>query len=525
MPIASGRHSGLLVPLFSIPSRASWGIGEIGDIPTFARWLRDGGQDLLQLLPIGEMAIGQRSPYSAMTAMAIDPIYISVHAVAGFRGLGGEAAMDREWQERLDAARQSPTIDHALVRSVKEPALRAAFGEFERRHARRGSRESDVYEAWAAEQAWWLDDYALYRALHAGAQERPWTDWPAPVRDRRPDALADAALHLADEVLYRKWLQFVADMQWRWAKQRARPVSLLGDLAFMVDGDSADVWAHAASFRLDVSVGAPPDAFSATGQHWGMPAYRWAELAEHDFDWLRQRARRMASLFDGYRVDHLVGFYRTYIFPGDGSPASFDPKDEPSQLALGERVLSILGSSGAWIVAEDLGSVPDFVRQSIARLGVPGCKVFRWERHWEREGQPYRDPAEYPAASVAASGTHDTEPVASWWDGLDADERAAVLATPGVAERVSMLDNPGGDFSPALRDVLLEVLFAAGSDILLLPIQDVFGWRDRINVPAVIDDRNWTWRLRWPVDVLGFTPEARERAAALERWSRANGRA
>jgi 4-alpha-glucanotransferase len=524
MSLAPGRHSGLLVPLFSIPSRASWGIGEIGDIPAFARWLRGGGQDLLQFLPINEMAVGQRSPYSAMSAMAVDPIFISVHPLAEFRAVGGEAAMGREWQERLDAARHSAAIDHALVRGVKEPALRAAFGEFERHRAGAGSLEAEAFETWAAGQAWWLDDYALFRALHARERERPWTEWPAPLRDRQAGQLAGAARDLADDVLYRKWLQFVADTQWRKAKERARPVRLIGDLAFMVDGDSADVWAHSSLFRLDGSVGAPPDAFSESGQNWGMPAYRWDVLAVHDFDWLRQRDRRMASLFDGYRVDHLVGFYRTYVFPLDGTPAGFTPEDEPAQLALGETVLSILGSSRAKIVAEDLGTVPDFVRESLARLGIPGYKVFRWEREWKIAGQPYRDPAAYPAASVATSGTHDTEPMAVWWDGLDAAEREAVLAAPGVIDRVRALDDPAGEFSPAMRDVLLEVLFLSGSDMLLLPIQDVFGWRDRINVPATIDDRNWTWRLPWPSDDLGSVPEACERADALGRWSRLSRR-
>ncbi|HEX7486952.1 MAG TPA: 4-alpha-glucanotransferase [Vicinamibacterales bacterium] len=525
MSLAPGRHSGLLVPLFSMPSRASWGIGEIGDIPFLTSWLRGAGQDLLQLLPINEMAVGQRSPYSAMTAMAIDPILISVHAVADFQAFGGNSAMGHDWQGRLSDARRSPTIDDALVRSVKEPALRAAFDEFVRRHARPGTARAHAYQTWAGEQSWWLDDYALFRALHVREQNRGWTHWPAPLRHRDSDALASARRELANEVFYRKWIQWIADTQWHDAKTQARPVSLMGDLAFMVDGDSADVWVHSASFRLDASVGAPPDAFSETGQNWGMPAYRWDVLARRDFDWLRQRACRTASLFDGYRVDHLVGFYRTYVFPNDGAPAFFTPAQEPAQLALGETVLSIFGQAGARIIAEDLGTVPDFVRQSLARLGVPGYKVFRWERHWETKGQPYRDPSAYPATSVATSGTHDTEPAAAWWDGLDADERATVLATPGVAERVARLDDAAGEFSPALRDVLLEVLFASGSDFLLLPVQDVFGWRGRINTPANHGDHNWTWRLPWPVDTLDRVPEARERAETLRAWSRRHRRA
>ncbi len=519
MKLGPGRRSGILVPLFSMPSRASWGIGEICDIPQMAAWLRSAGQNMLQLLPIHEMAVGQRSPYSALTAMAIDPIFISVHEVAEFQAIGGTSAMGREWQDELAEARRSPAIDHALVRRVKEPALRAAFDEFVRRRARPGYTAAQDFQTWAAAESWWLDDYALFRALHAREQDRPWTAWPKPLRLRNPIELASARFELAPEVLYRKWLQWIADSQWRRARAEAEPVTLLGDFAFMVDGDSADVWANAASFALDASAGAPPDAFSAEGQKWGMPVYRWDQVAADDFAWLRARARRTAALFDGYRVDHLVGFYRTYMFPGDGTPARFTPAEPDAQLALGEKVLSILSQAGATIVAEDLGTVPDFVRESLRRLNVPGYKVFRWERHWDTKGQPYRAPSSYPRASVATSGTHDTETNAAWWDGLDATERAAVLATPGVTRRAARLGDLSGDFSAALRDVLLEVLFASGSDYLLLPIQDVFGWRDRINTPADLGPENWTWRLPWPVDALASEPEAEERADALRKWS------
>ena len=527
MSLAPGRHAGLLLPLFSMPSRDSWGIGEIGDIPIFASWLREARQDLLQLLPIHEMAVGQRSPYSALSAMAIDPIVISVHAVDEFKALGGEAAMEADWREKLEAARRAEAVDYELVREVKLRALHAAFGEFVRRDLRPGSGRAEVFQAWCDDQSWWLDDYALFRALKAHHHDAGWMDWPAPLRDRDTTALARARKDVAGDLVFRAWLQWIADTQWHDAKAQSRPVSLMGDLAFMVDGDSADVWAHADSFRLDASVGAPPDAFSETGQNWGMPAYRWDALAANDYAWLRDRARRTASLFDGYRVDHLVGFYRTYSFPRDGGKASFSPADEASQLALGETVLSIFAESGSRIIAEDLGTVPDFVRESLARLGVPGYKVFRWEREWEMEGEPYRDPAAYPPASVATSGTLDTEPVVVWWEGLAADEREAALAAPLVCERVAEIapaDLEGG-LSPALRDVLLEVLFASGSDFLLLPVQDVFGWPDRINVPGSEGDHNWTWRLPWPVDTLHDVREAGERAAALRAWSARHRRA
>ena len=130
--------------------------------------------------------------------------------------------------------------------------------------------------------------------------------------------MVGARVELDEDIRYRKYLQWVAGEQWAIARSRAKGVALLGDLPFVVSGDSADVWTRQDEFRLDVSVGVPPDAFSATGQNWGLPAYRWDVLTERDFPWLRQRGRRNADLFDGYRVDHLVGFYRMYVRPSSG---------------------------------------------------------------------------------------------------------------------------------------------------------------------------------------------------------------
>ena len=142
---------------------------------------------------------------------------------------------------------------------------------------------------------------------------------------------------LRDEILFRTYLQWIAGEQWNTARTRANGVALFGDLPFMVNGDSADVWSRQDEFGQDGSVGVPPDAFSATGQDWGLPPYLWDVLEDRDFDWLRLRAKRMAQLFDGYRVDHLVGFYRTYVRPRGGGAGVFTPADEPSQIALGEQ--------------------------------------------------------------------------------------------------------------------------------------------------------------------------------------------
>jgi 4-alpha-glucanotransferase len=515
----AGRHAGLLVPLFSLRSERSWGIGEIADLPKFAAWLQEAGLDLIQLLPVNEMAEGQHSPYSAMTAMAIDPIYIALDEVEEFRAGGGEQALSDDDRRALAEAREAPTVQYDAIRALKTRALEAAFAAFESRSSGERAR---AFEAFQREEAWWLDDYALFRALRQEHDARYWREWDPALRDRQPAALAAARERLAPRIRYVAWLQWIAQQQWERAREACGPVGIFGDFPFMVSADSADVWARQHEFDVDVSVGVPPDAFSETGQDWGLPGYRWDVMAPGGYEWLRQRVRRCTELYDGFRIDHLVGFYRTYVKAQDGTSA-FWPADEAGQLAQGERLIEVFGSTGARIIAEDLGTVPDFVRESLARQRVPGMRVLRWEREWEQEeeGQPFRDPATYPANSVAISGTHDTETLAEWWDEAEAEERRAAAAIPALTQAGIV---PSAGYSNALRDALLEALFASGSDILLIPIQDIFGWRDRVNTPASVNDGNWTWRLPWTIEQFAAEPLARDRAAFLRVLAERTGR-
>jgi 4-alpha-glucanotransferase len=522
------RRAGILVPLFSIPSSRSWGIGEIADIKTMARWLESAGQRVLQLLPINEMPGGETSPYSALSAMAIDPQFISIDDVEDFREMGGEQALEGSLRRELEAVRLSPRVEYMRVRALKSHVLHKCFHQFLERDWSSGTRRAGALSSYIAQQAWWLDDYALYRSLKAHHEERAWTDWPEPLRRRDERALAQAREELADDILYRQYVQWLAGDQWGTARDEAGDVALFGDLPFMVSGDSADVWARQDEFRLDASVGVPPDAFSETGQDWGLPVYRWDVLAERNYDWLRNRARRNADIYDGYRVDHLVGFYRTYFRPLDGGPPEFVPAEEADQIAQGEAVLAVFREPGTEITAEDLGVVPDIVRESLARLNVPGYKVFRWERKWDEPGQPFKDPRSYPAVSVATSGTHDTEPIVIWWEGAPLDEREAVIAIPSLREHLDEADvtaaMEGKDLPHPVREAMLEVLYASGSDLLVLPIQDAFGWRDRINQPATVGTDNWTWRLPWPSDRLSTEPGAMAIARQLAEWSARHGR-
>jgi 4-alpha-glucanotransferase len=305
----------------------------------------------------------------------------------------------------------------------------------------------------------------------------------------------------------------VLDRQWQDARRQCRAigVDLCGDLPFMVAADSADVWARRRDFRLDARVGVPPDAFSATGQDWGLPVYRWDLMLREDFPWIHERARRMAELYGAYRVDHVVGLYRTYFFPNDGGPPAFVPGDELSQTRNGEEVLGIFGAR-ARVIAEDLGTVPDFVRASLARIGIPGYRVLRWEKAWETGGDRFREPAAWPALSVATTGTHDTDTIADWFDALEAGERAQLLALPAMAElRASGVTR----FDAEVRDALLELVYGAGSDLLLLPFQDLFGDRERINVPGTVNEVNWTWRMPTSLAALAGDAPSRDRLRAL----------
>ena len=347
------------------------------------------------------------------------------------------------------------------MRRLKLRALRASFERFLEREWRGGGDRDRALRGYLSEQAWWIEDYGLFRAMHAREQERPWTEWPARAaaarsaghRSGAPRARRRSAVPSVPAVAGRQ-------RSGRRRAQHSHGVALFGDLPFMVDSDSADVWARQHQFRLDMSVGAPPDAFSATGQDWGMPVYRWDALAAEDFRWLRERARRSADLFDGYRVDHLVGFYRTYgaAATNGGDRRSSRRPTSRRRRALGETVLDLFRAAGAEIIAEDLGTVPDFVRASLARLGVPGFRVLSLGAalaHRRASRSAIRRsirPSRWPRP-----GTHDTEPIVVWWDSATEDERRKVGSLPTIQRLAAGVDLTHRPFDATVRDVLLEV--------------------------------------------------------------------
>jgi 4-alpha-glucanotransferase len=303
-------------------------------------------------------------------------------------------------------------------------------------------------------------------------------------------------------------------------------VVLFGDLPFMVALDSADVWARQGDFRLDASLGVPPDAFSATGQDWKLPVYRWDVIAEGGFTWLHQRARRNASLFGGYRVDHLVGFYRTFSRPlGDSvGPGEFTPPDEPSQTALGERILRVFLESGARSSPRISVSCPTSCARRWRGCRCPAAKcsagngsgttkaarseIPRAIQHCRWRHRALTTPSRWSSGGRWRLPTSARRPWRfRWWRRGSMPRRRAPRWTARRSHR-----RCGMQF--------IEALIASNSSLVILPVQDVFGWADRINTPATVNDRNWTWRMPWPNERLAFEPEAVAAVKRLREWNR-----
>ena len=513
------RAAGVALPLFALRGASDLGSGNILDLVPFVDWLARWHHGIVQLLPLNEAAPGEASPYAALSAFAIDPSYIAAAQVADIarsaaaqQWLGGPQV--RRKRERLELA---PQRERAAAYGFTLRLLEFGFAEFTvNAEAERRARFDDF----CAGQAWWLDDYALFRALKERRRFASWETWPEPLRRREPAALAEARARLQVRVRFAQYLQWIAAEQWAAVRAHARHrgMRIMGDLPFVCSRDSADVWAHPELFDFSSSAGAPPDAFSATGQAWGLPLYNWSALRHSGYEWWRQRARQARELYDLFRIDHVVGLYRTYAIPAqEGGTAGFVPRDEHDQWRQGHELMSAIVAEAApsGVIAEDLGTVPEWVRRDLTELGIPGYRVFRWERH----DHGFIDPRVYPALSVATSGTHDTETLLAWWDDLGTGERAAIVSLLGL-ESSRAGDDSSLPLLPALRR-----LYDAGSSMTILPIQDVFGWPARINVPATVTADNWSYRLPVAVDQLDHVQSLRERMTAVRDMIDASGRA
>jgi glycogen operon protein len=488
------RRAGVLMPLFSIRTASGWGLGEIPDLAAFAGWARQAGFSVVQVLPVNAVIGLDASPYSASSAFALDRVYLSLDACEDFLAAGGREALPADAKEMLATAAAAPAVDWGRVRALKEVGIDLAFARFQRDEWAQRSPRARQLTAFMNEHRAWLEDYALFRVWHDRFQ-KSWLDWPMGPRERAPGAIAELRREEGERGILRVcWTQWQLDRQWRQTRVAASRlgVELMGDLPFVVGVDSADVWARPWLFRRDLHVGTPPEPDAPEGQDWGVPLYDWAAHAREQLAWFRERAERAGQLFALYRLDHAIGLFRTYYRSADGRTTGFSPPDEAEQVRLGEQLMRTFGHFGE-IVAEDLGSVPPFLRPSLERLGVPGYRVLRWEK----DGDTYRDPATWPESSVATNVTHDTDTTAAWYEGLSGEERERLRRIPSLAT----LD-PTKPFADGARDLLLRAVYAAPSTLALVTFPDALGAKDRINTPGAAGPANWTFRAARTVDEL-----------------------
>src|SRR5215471_2526249 len=513
----AGRLSGILLPLFSLRSKSDCGMGDFGALPSLFRWMRAARQRMLMLLPLLPTLPDDPSPYATRSAFGLNPLFVDLSSLAELDELGDAALTDSQ-RRTLDEARASRHIRYDLVLPLKRAALRRAFDRFEESHWRTGSARAAELRRYLEEQGRWLDSFALFCAISSDRQHLPWWEWPNELRTHQPAALDEERRRLAKEVLFHSWLQWIAEGQWAEVRKAAREhhVLLCGDEPFIIGRDSRDAWACQEIIKSDARLGVPPDDFSAVGQDWGLPYFDFEAMGKDDFAWLRARASRTADYYELRRIDHAVGYFRQWIRDEKDPKGRFLPADEAQQRAQGEQLFRLL-SGPAGIVAEDLGVVPDFVRETLTRLGIPGYRVLRWEREWQRDPGVFRNPHDFPKLSLATTSTHDTETLREWWETCPAHEREAVIRD---YPEVRNLPN-APEYNQATRESLLAAAESSGSDLCVIPWQDAFGLKDRINVPGSISHDNWTYRIEQRAEELLVHEDSRATAALLARLSEA----
>ena len=492
------RLSGILQPVFSLRSTHDIGVGDFEAFEALFGWMRQASQKMVMVLPLLPTTPGDPSPYSTRSAFGLNPLFIHL----GWLPEGVEYSPQE--QKDIDAARASPTVRYDLVFKVKNAALERAYETFT--SAGSSARARD-FDAWCGSQREWLDGYALYSSLSEKFDQKPWWEWPTGLSTREPKALDAAKKELHARIGYHQWLQWVAFEQWQRvrASAKAHDILICGDEPFIIGQDSADCWCFPRYLRRDARLGVPPDDFSLDGQDWGLPWFDFDALARDNDAWLRRRAKHAAATYDVRRIDHAIGYFRQYVRDELTPKGRFVPVDEPSQRARGEKNFKLL-SEGAGIVAEDLGVIPRFAKDTLAALGLPGYQVMRWAR----EDGIYRDPRHYPEVSLVTTGTHDTETLRQWWEGTPDWERETACKT--WPELNVFLPTPPKTWSFEVHEALLRAALNAQSQTCILPWQDVFGEAERTNTPGTMGPHNWAYRMRPEVQQLA-KDEALQRTA------------
>ncbi|MEO8195186.1 MAG: 4-alpha-glucanotransferase [Thermoanaerobaculia bacterium] len=492
------RAAGLLLHPTSLPGR--FPIGDLGpSAVTMLDWMVSAGFTVWQVLPLGPTGMGD-SPYNALSAFAGNPLLISPEALVADGLLSPEALPAWTVQE-------SASVDFAAAAACKESLLRQAFLRFESGEFTEVAAGLERF-ADRERRAAWLDDWALYSSLkreHGGAS---WLDWEPRLRQREPQALGRKAAALAGEIRYAIFCQFLFFRQWAAVRGAAesRGIRILGDVPIYVAPDSADAWANSRLFDLDPDgglravAGVPPDYFSADGQRWGNPLYRWDLLRAEGFAWWIARLRSQLEIAHYLRLDHFRGFVAYWRIPHRHTTARRGKWVKGPGEAFFQAVRQGLGSLP--LLVEDLGEIDARVHDLRRRLDLPGMRVLQFGFGVaDSDHSPHR----HEPRSAVYTGTHDNDTTRGWFATAGDEERRRVLTYLGATPET-------------VTAAMIRAAYGSVAELAILPLQDVLdlGSEARMNTPGR-QSGNWSWRVRH-ADVAADLPgRMRDLAAATAR--------
>ena len=494
-PSSRPRSAGVLLHPTSLPGR--YGIGDLGDELTgFLDWSASAGMRMWQVLPLNPPGYGA-SPYGCVSSFAGNPLLISPQRLLHENLLEPEDVSDVPVfaDERVEFDR---------VAETKFALLRIAWRRFE------SSPLRDAHDAFVAapEQREWLDDYALFMSLKESAGGQPWWKWDKKLVRREPAAMRRAREEHEGEIRFWRFVQFLFFRQWEAVRTaaRTRGISIIGDVPIYVACDSADVWGHRELFELDESgqptvvAGVPPDYFSATGQRWGNPLYRWERMQELEFRWWIGRVRTNLRFADVLRLDHFRGFAAYWEIPAS-EPTAVHGRWMPGPgNALFNAMRAALGDLP--LIAEDLGFITQDVHDLRTSTGLPGMRILQFG--FAQVDSPHL-PHRYDPHTVVYTGTHDNDTARGWF------------STASETERKSARDYLGCD-GESVSACLIRAAYSSVAETAIVPVQDILdlGTEARMNRPGA-ETNNWSWRL---------LPGAltHEHAAHLRRLAEITGR-
>lgn len=456
------RRAGVVVPLFSVYSDKSYGIGDFYDLRQILKWCNQTGISILQLLPLNDTG-SDFSPYNSVSSFALDPMYVSLKEL---KGVNIEPFKSRF----RDLKKKFKNGNHFLDYGIKAEKIKLLKEIFSASYI----QGQNKFLKFKTQNQYWLDDYALFKVLKDKFGEQEWENWNDNIRLRNENELHKVLSDYDTQIEFYKWVQWQLFEQFLSIKKFAEESSVLiiGDIPFLVSWDSADVWSHQNYFRLNFSSGAPPDMYLSLGQRWGMPPYIWENLEADNFLYIREKVKYARNFYNLYRIDHFIGIFRIWSIENSipaekgGLEGKFIPEDENVWESHGKKILdAMLEVENIMPCAEDLGTVPPCSYKVLEEYGIPGIDVQRWTRDWNNTYN-FISPDKYRFNSVATLSTHDSTSFAGWW------KEEAGTADEELFRRLCSEKNIIGDRYIEITDLLFNK--SHPSEIRLL-------WKDNID--------------------------------------------